>query len=151
MTGTNDNKLPVWFWICTIILVIWGLVGMYVYYDFVTATPEKMAKYVTDGMYTQAYVDSLANTPAWATAVFALAVFTGALGALMLLLRKQLAVLLYMLSLIFIVISLADMFILRKVHTTMNSGQIGMECVVLLLGVFAFWFSRKSKSNGWIK
>ena len=151
MTSENDNKLPIWFWICTMILALWGLMGMYVYYDFVTMTPETIADYVSSGNYTQAYADSLANTPMWATSVFALAVFTGALGALCLLLRKHWATLFYTLSLVFVVISLVHMFLLEKVHTMMSGGQIGMEGVVLLLGLFAFWFSRKSKANGWLK
>lgn len=151
MTEVNGNKLPIWFWICTIILVLWGLMGMYVYYDFVTMTPETIADYVSSGSFTQAYADSLANTPMWATSAFALAVFTGALGALCLLLRKRWAALLYTASLIFIVISLADMFLIRKLHTMMSGGQIGMEGVVLLLGLFAFWFARKGKANGWLK
>ncbi len=151
MTEKNKNNVPIWFWICAVILALWGLMGMYVYYDFVTTTPEKMAKHVMDGMYTQGYADSLENTPAWATAVFALAVFIGAFGALMLLMRKRVAPIMYMFSLIFIIMSLTDMFVLRKVHTMMSGGQIGMEAVVLLLGIFAVWFSRKSKAHGWLK
>ena len=58
MTEVNDNKLPIWFWICTIILVLWALMGMFVYYDFVTTTSEKMAKYIADGVYSQGYADS---------------------------------------------------------------------------------------------
>ena len=123
---------------------------MYVYYDFVTTTPETLAKYVADGELSQGYVDGLMNTPTWATAVFALAVFTGALGALCLVLRKSWALIFYALSLLFILLSFVDMFIIRKLHVDMTSAQIGMEGVVLLLGIFAFWFSRKSKSNGWL-
>ena len=40
------------------------------------------AKYVASGTYSQAYADYLLGTPAWSTAVFALAVCSGALGAL---------------------------------------------------------------------
>lgn len=151
MTETHENKLPVWFWVVTVVLVLWGLMGLYVFYDYISSTPEKMAKYVADGELSQGYVDGLMNTPAWAKAVFALAVFTGALGALCLTLRKSWAVGLYALSLLFILLSFVDMFVIRKLHVDMTSAQIGMEGVVLILGIFAFWFSRKSKSNGWLK
>ncbi len=104
MTEVNDNKLPIWFWICTIILVLWALMGMFVYYDFATTTSEKMAKYIANGVYSQGYADSLAAAPAWSTAVFALAVFTSALGALGLVLRKHWAALLYTVSLVFVIL-----------------------------------------------
>lgn len=151
MTETNTVKPPIWFWVIVAILVLWGMMGMYVYYDYVTSTPESMAKYVTDGTYSQAYVDYFLSSPAWATAVFALAVFSGALGALCLLLRRNWAVPLYMISLFFVVISIGNMFIIDKAHKLMSGGQIGMEGVVFCLAVLAVWISRKAKNSNWLK
>ncbi len=150
MTETS-NKPPRWFWILTVILLLWGMMGMYVYYDFVTSSPESMAKYVTAGTYSQAYADYLLAEPTWSAAVFALAVSTGILGALCMVLRRAWAVPLYMLSLLFIIISLSKMFILDKAHNLMSGGQIGMEGVVFSLGVLAVWVSRKAKNENWLR
>ena len=147
----TTSKPPIWFWVIAVILALWGLMGLYVYYDFVTSTPESMAKYVEAGTYTRAYADSLLETPAWSTAVFALAVCSGALGALSLILRKSWSVPLYMASLLFVIISLGNMFLLDKVHKLMSGGQIGMEGVVFCLGVLAVWVSRKAKKENWLK
>lgn len=148
---TKDNALPIWFWVLAVILLLWGLMGAWVYYDFAVSTPESMAKYVADGVYTQEYADSLLNTPAWHTAVFAIAVFSGLLGALCLVLRRAWAVPLYMISLLCVIISLFFMFVIAKSHTMMSGGQIGMEGVVFALGVLGVWFARKAKANGWLK
>ena len=145
------NKPPIWFWIIAIILLLWGMMGIYVYYDYVTSTPESMAIYVETGTYSQAYADHLLAEPAWSTAVFALAVCSGILGAICLVLRRTLAVPLYMFSLLFVTISIGKMFLLDKLHNLMSGGQIGMEAVVFGLGVLAVWISRKAKNNNWIK
>ena len=77
--GSTPGKL---YWIITGILVLWGLMGLWVLYDFISATPESMAKSVADGTYTQAYADYYLNgSKMWQTAVFAIAVISGALGA----------------------------------------------------------------------
>lgn len=147
----NDNKLPVWFWVITGFLVLWGLMGVWVYYDFATSTPESMAKYIADGVYTQAYADSLLNTPVWHTAIFAMAVLSGLLGALCLVLRRVWAVPLYVISLLCIVISFFYMFVVVKSHTMMSGGQIGMEGVVFALGILGVWFSRMAKAKRWLR
>jgi len=144
------NKPPVWFWILTILLLLWGMMGIYVYYDFVTSTPESMTKYVTAGTYSQAYADYLLAQPAWATSIFALAVTSGILGAVSLVLRRTWAVPLYMLSLLCIIFSLGKTFLLDKAHNLMSGGQIGMEGVVLSLGILSVWIALKAKNNGWL-
>ena len=147
----NDDKLPVWYWILTALLVLWALMGVWVYYDFVTSTPEKMAKYVADGAYSREYADSLLNTPAWSTGVFAIAVFSGFLGAIGLVLRRSWAAALYGVSMLFVAISIFNMFAVEKLHTMMSGDQIGMEAVVFGLGVLGVWFSRHAKAKGWLK
>jgi hypothetical protein len=149
MTDTT-NTPPIWFWILTVILLLWGMMGMYVYYDFVTSTPESMAKYIEAGTYSQAYADYLLAEPTWSAAVFALAVTSGFLGAVSLLLRRSWAAPLYMLSLLFISISLGKMFLLDKAHTMMSGGQVGMEGIVFLLGVLAVWVSRTANNKDWL-
>ncbi len=146
----TTNKPPIWYWIIAVILLVWGLMGIWIFYDFISTTPESMAKYVADGAFSQAYADHLMSTPAWATAVFALAVFTGALGALCLVLRRAWSVPLYMLSLLFIVISLINTFLITKAHKLMGTGQIAMEMLVLVLGGFALWFAITAKRKNWL-
>lgn len=152
MAATTERKPGKLYWIITGLLVLWGLMGLWVFYDFTAATPESMAKYVADGTYTQAYADYYTSgSPLWHTVVFAIAVISGALGALGLLLCRAWAVPLYIVSLLCIIISLFSMFGLDKLHTVMSGGQIAMQGVVLALGLFSAWFARKKKAKGWLK
>ena len=148
MSETSGSKPPTLFWVISAGLMIWALIGVMVYIGSVSATPENMAEYVSSGEFTQEYVDYVLGQPAWATAVFALAVFSGLLGAICLLLRKAWAVPLYIASLAFIIISMIKGFLLDGAASVMTGGQIGMEVVVVLLGIFAVWFSRKKKAKG---
>ncbi|MEE9273532.1 MAG: hypothetical protein V3U57_09750 [Robiginitomaculum sp.] len=145
------TKLPIWYWILTAILALWALMGLWVFYDFMTTTPEKLVKYVTDGTFSQEYADYYSNSPLWHMIVFAIAIFSNLLGVLNLIVRKAWAAPLYTLSLLMVVISLIKMFAIDKVYTIMSSGQIGMECVVLVLGILGVWFAHISKAKGWLK
>ncbi len=152
MTDNTQTKVPVWYWIITGILVLWGLMGLWVLYSFISATPESMAKPVADGKYSQAYADYYLNgSKAWQTAVFAIAVISGALGALCLVLRRAWALPLYALSLLMVIASLFGMFVIDKVHTMMSGDQIAIEGLVLLLGLLGMWFARTSKAKSWLK
>ncbi len=152
MTDNTQTKLPIWYWILTGILLLWALMGLWVLYSFINATPESMATSVADGTYSQAYVDYyLTGSKAWQTAVFAIAVISGALGALCLALRRAWAVPLYALSLLMIIASLFGMFVIDKAHTMMSGSQIAMEGIVFLLGLLGVWFSRTSKAKAWLK
>lgn len=147
--GSAPGKL---YWIITGVLVLWGLMGLWVLYDFINATPESMAEYVKKGAFTQDYADYYLNgSKTWQTAVFTIAVISGALGALCLVLRRAWAVPLYVLSLLMIIASLFGMFVIDKAHAVMSGGQIAMEVVVLALGLFSVWFARKKKAKGWLK
>ncbi|PHR57440.1 MAG: hypothetical protein COA43_12140 [Robiginitomaculum sp.] len=145
------NKPSVWFWVLTVILALWALMGLWVFYDFMTTTPEKMAKYVVDGTYTQAYVEYYNDFPIWHTVVFGIAIFSSAFGALGLVLRRAWAAPLFTLSLVCVVISTFATHAIDKAHTMMSTGQTAMSGVVLGLAILAFWHAKKSKAKGWLK
>lgn len=148
MSETSKNNTPTLYWAIAGALALWSLMGVMVYMGYVGTSAEDYAAAVADGTMTQAYADYSANAPAWATAVFAIAVFSGVAGAFCLLLRKKWAVQLYTMSLVFILISMFKGFILDKAASVMSPGEIGMEFVVVALGVFAVWFARKKKAKG---
>ena len=48
----------------------------------------------------------------------------------------------------FIILKRLKGFVLDGAASVMTGGQIGMELVVVVLGAFAVWFSRKKKAKG---
>jgi len=148
MSDISENKSPTLYWVISGVLALWSMIGVSFYIMFAGTSAEEYAAYVADGTMNQAYADYAANTPAWATAVFALAVFSGLAGAICLLLRKKWAVQFFTISLVFILISMFKGFILDGVTGILSPFEIFREFVVVALGAFAVWFSRKKRAAG---
>jgi hypothetical protein len=138
MSENSSNKPPIWFWIVSVLGLVWNGMGVNAYLQQAYNTESFRA------MYSPEQLEIVANQPAWLTGVFAVAVFAGALGCLALLLRKKLAVTLMLLSLLAVIIQMG--------YVLINNQQSDMIMTLMII-VFAFflvWFSRKSASNGWI-
>ena len=138
MTTTSTNKPPIWFWILSIIALVWNGMGVNAYLQ----QAFKTESYQT--MYSQEQLEIAANMPAWVTAAFAIAVFAGALGAIGLLLRKSWAVKLWFLSLIAVIIQMG--------YTLINGyeSSIVMTVMIILFALFFVWFSRMSRNKDWL-
>ncbi|MGB5205651.1 MAG: hypothetical protein WBN63_15820, partial [Eudoraea sp.] len=85
MSEKSNTKPPVWFWIVSIVALLWNLMGVMAYLGQAYMTDEMKAGYTSDQL---ALMES---TPAWVTAAFAIAVWGGLLGCIVLLLRRKLA------------------------------------------------------------
>jgi len=129
------------FWTIGVVALIWNLMGVMNFFmqmnaDALAAMPES-------------YRAIIESRPAWITGAFAIAVFGGALGCVLLLLRKSAAYYLFIASLIGVVVQL--------VHTLgVASGSIGVGAFVgvgaaLVVAAFLIWYSKQAKSKGWVR
>ena len=69
MTTTSINKPPIWYWLLSIIALVWNGMGVNAYLQQAYNTES----YQT--MYSEEQLEIAANMPAWVTAAFAIAVF----------------------------------------------------------------------------
>ncbi|WP_298342725.1 hypothetical protein [uncultured Algibacter sp.] len=138
MSTLTSNKPPIWFWIISIIALIWNGMGAYHYLIQAYNTESYRA------MYTAEQLEIAANMPAWVTAAFAIAVFAGALAAIGLLLRKSWSVKLWLLSLLAVIIQMG--YILINDY----ASSIGMTIMIVILAFFFTWFARTSQAKGWL-
>ena len=90
---TTTVKPPTWFWVVSVIALLWNLMGVY---NYLYQAFNQVA--ILESL-DQAQREVFEGTPAWATAAFALAVFTGLIGSIGLLLRKKWAKPLFVVSL----------------------------------------------------
>ncbi len=81
----TTTKPPVWFWIISILALIWNSMGVNQYLQQAYNTEAFKSMVSTEEL------EMISQLPTWYTAVFAIAVFAGALGCILLLLRKKLA------------------------------------------------------------
>ena len=141
----QSTKLPVWFWVVAVAALLWNLMGVASYLGFTTMSAEAIAKLPEDQ---QAL---LTNYPVWATAAFAIAVFGGVAGSILLLLRQGFTTPVFGVSLTAIVIQMTWCLGLSGAMAVYGVRSMVMPMLVIVVGAFLLWFSMQSKSKGWLK
>ena len=131
-------KPPFWFWIVTVIAVLWNAMGVNQYFQQAYKT-ESWRGSITDEQF-----EIISNFPVWLTAAFAIAVFSGFLGSVGLFLRKKWAYSLLLLSLIAVIVQMG--YILSQEY----ADNMGMTFSIIAFALILVWFSKKSMSKGWI-
>jgi hypothetical protein len=91
-------------------------------------------------------MDSL---PAWLTAFWAIGVWGGLAGSILLLMRSRHTVLVFGLSLVGAIIGLGYQMFMTKMPASMKEGAMGiMPWVIILIAAFLFWYSWNSEKKG---
>ena len=89
--------------------------------------------------------------PAWATGGFALSVFGGALGGLLLLLRRSAAFYLFVASLLGTIVTMIHTLNVAASTIDFSSGEIVVMILLpLVIAAFLIWYSKKAENNSWI-
>lgn len=144
MSDALDNKPSMNFWIIGAAALVWNLLGIVIYVGQVTMTPEALAKLTEDQQ------NLILSTPVWANAAWAIAVNAGAFGSLLLLLRKSLAIPLFLVSLIAIVVQDFEAFVLRDAYSVVGINSLIIPSMVFVIAIALFLYSRFTKSKGWL-
>jgi predicted permease len=91
-----------------------------------------------------------ANVPAWVTAVFAIAVFGGALGSIVLLARKKIATTIFTISFVAIIAQMIYNFFLSNTMEVYGPGGMIMPIMVIIIGIFLIWYAKYSTKKEWL-
>jgi len=140
MNDESTNGVHWSFWVIGAVALVWNVMGVMNYFgqmnaDAVAAMPESHRAIIE-------------GRPAWATAGFAIAVFGGAIGCLLLLLRKPAAFYLFIASLLGVMVTM--------IHTLGVAGSFGpfeismMIVMPLVVAAFLIWYSKLAERKGWI-
>lgn len=103
---TEKQKVPIWFWIIGAVALVWNALGVFAYVQQVLMSAEQFAA------LPQQQQDLLASQPGWVTAAFAIAVFAGFIAAIVMLMRKRVAVRLFLVSLLAVIVQFSSYFII---------------------------------------
>ncbi len=133
----TTTKPPVWFWIISILALIWNSMGVNQYLQQAYNTEAFKSMVSTEEL------EMIGQLPTWYTAVFAIAVFAGALGCILLLLRKKLAYFVLLLSLISV------LFQMGYITFSMDMANL-MTPFIVIAAVLLVLFSKHSKKKNWI-
>lgn len=141
---TSTTKPATWFWVVSALALVWNLMGVMAYITQVTMSPEAL----------QALPENertlMESVPMWVTSVFAIAVWGSTLGSILLLMRKKIATPVFILSFVGIIVQMYYNLFMSKSMEVYGPGGLAMPIMVLVVGIFLIWFSRKSTANGWI-
>jgi hypothetical protein len=125
------------FWVIGVVALVWNALGSMNY--IMQMNPDMLAD------YPEAARTLVEGRPAWATGAFAIAVFGGVLGCLLLLLRKSAAYYLFNASLIGVIVT--------NIHTLGVTASIEIwvgSLMSLVVGAFLIWYSKLIERKGWI-
>lgn len=143
---TMENKTPVWFWIVSGVALLWNLMGVGAFISDATMSQEDMV-----ANYGQALADAAAAQPVWVTLAYAIAVFAGALGCLLLLLRKKLAAPVLVLSLLAVILQQGYMWLFSGVMSEIDAATKAMYISIPVVAVLLVLFARRMTARGILK
>ena len=143
MSTTKENKAPTWFMVVVAVLFAWNLLGVMSYLVEVTMDPVVIAE------LPNARLQLDITKPAWATAAFAVAVNGGALGCLLLLLKRNLAGLFLQVSLAGVLVHMFYTFFISESSEVFSPGNLVMPVMVVVIAVYLVILAAKAKANHW--
>ena len=109
----------------------------HVFADPMTMPPDQRAAYEAE--------------PRWVTAAFAVAVWIGAIGAALLVMKKKLAEPLLLVSLVAVLVWLAGLLLVSELRESMSANDLLVAIVVTALTWTIFWFARHSRQRQWLR
>ena len=138
-------RSPNWFKIVAILLVLWGLLGCYSCVQQLRLGADAMGPADT---YQHALYAAL---PAWYNPCFVVAVLSGTVGAVALLVGTRVAVSLAIVALATVVIMFGYIFLVTDLiaHEGFATAA-GFPIVIAVIAVAQLWLSREASARGWI-
>jgi len=141
----SDEKIGGVHWsfrIVGAVALIWNVMGVINF--IVQMNPDALAS------YPESHRAIIEGRPAWATGGFAIAVFGGALGCLLLLLRKSAAHYLLIASLLGVIVTMIHTFGIASSKIGFSLFEILMMILMpLVVAAFLIWYSKYARRKGW--
>ncbi len=143
MNEKTDAGIHWSFWVLAVFALLWNVLGSVNYLgqmnaDLVATMPETHRAIIE-------------GRPAWATGGFAVSVFAGSLGGLLLLLRKSAAFFLFVASLLGAMVTMIHTIDVATSKIDFDTIEIGVMILApLMVAAFFIWYSKQAEGKGWI-
>ena len=143
MTGPYDRQpIARWYLIGAIASLLFMALGCAIYVMHVTADPaalplDQRAAYAAE--------------PAWVTALNAVAVWVGLIGAVLLVLKRRLAETLLLVSFIATLLWLAGLLLVPALRNALSTNDVAVAVIVTLIIGTIWSFGRHSRQRGWLR
>ena len=144
MSETQDTTHVAWhFWLIGVIALLWNAMGAMDYYMTQTQNEFYMSG------FTPEQLEFFYGLPSWTIAAWAIGVWGGVLGALLLLLRRRAAVWAFLASLIGMVITAFQNYVLSNGLEVMGDAiALTFTAAIFLISVALLLYSRTMQQRG---
>lgn len=147
MNGLNGRvNVPAWYWVVGIVLLLWGAAGVFAFYSQMTTPYDQMVAEMG-----KLAADCIKGMPTWLWWVYGVAVWSGILGTVSLLLRRAWALPLYMVSLVAVVVQFGHSFLVAKIQLLMGWGAAAFPAFIILMAIVQLGFAAQAKKRGWLR
>ena len=138
------TRTPWHVWLVGVIAVLFNSIGVF---DFVMSM-SRGADYMASAGMTPDQIAHYQGMPSWMTVVWAVGVFGALLASILLLLRRKLALPVFILSLAAFLVSLLYTYVLTNGGAVMGQQMAITSAVITGLLVFFSWYSRFMAARG---
>lgn len=140
--GTKRQRAPWHLWVIGIVALLWNAMGTL---DYVMT---RIRNEAWMSQFTPEQLDYFYSFPIWATAAWGTAVWGGVIGTLLLLLRKEHAVMAFLISLVAMAITtLYSYGISNGLEIMGDAGSLIFTAIIFLVSVALFLYSRALRAR----
>jgi len=143
--SSQKGSPPVWFWVISIVALLWYLMDTSAFFMRVSMTEEAIESMPENQQ--PLYRDM----PLWVNIVFACEVFGGTLGCISLLLRKKWALPLFAISLLGVLAQTSNIWFLTDAISAMGAPAVVMPLVAIIIGTALIFLAKTAISKGWLR
>lgn len=142
---TDKTTPPTWFWIVSVVLVLWELMGCFACVQQIKLGAAAMGP--VDDWSLKYY----AALPVWYNGVYAIATFGGLLGGLALLLRNRWAGPIFWVSFVGIIVMFGYAFAATDLIAHKGLAQVlPFPLFIAAVGGLSIWFAGFCTKKGWV-
>ena len=139
------NNVPKWFFIVAILAIVWNALGVMAYLSMAFMSAEDFMKLPE----TQRNLELA--MPLWAKAAFAIAVFAGFIGSLLLVFKKSIAIFALVFSFLAVCVQQYNFIYLMDGFNFIDSSAKIMTIMIIVVAVLLIGLAHYANSKNWLK
>lgn len=145
MGSVIGPRAPGWFKLAALLGLLWNGFGVFMYLKSVGMFGDPLA-----GLE-PAHRALAQSVPAWVTGAFAVAVFAGLLGSLLMVAGNRLAGSLLLLSVLAVLVQTGWIVLVSDARAVEGAMALVMPGVITLVAGLLLWLAAKGKARGWLR
>lgn len=137
----KTTATPAWYWLVAVAALLFEAAGAYLFLNSLQIDPASLP------LDQRAVFEA---TPQWMTIAWAVAIGSGMLGAIGLLLRRRFAEPLLLISLVAVAVQFSGLFLVKQLRELTPEDHLVVPIVILLFA-YGFWQTSKlARRRGWL-